>query len=345
MDPALYKDIHVKRGYTYHYYHTPPRHADKPTLLFIHGFPSTSYDWRRQAAHFANAGYGVLIPDMLGYGGSSKPILPAEYRNALVAKDVVEIVDAERLTNVVAVGHDWGSVILSRVADLFPDRFLGFAWLAVSYSAPQMEPFDLQAFMKRMHATIGRDMFGYWELFIQDDGYKLAEKNVSPCLHIRQFDSFFSIIYPTTPDIYYEWLSPSGKTIQWLTENRTSPRPEWMSEEEHTTAKEHLRRGGMRAPLCYYRVRVGDYNVADSKEILKAGRKFDRPALFFAGTRDGVCDATLNKGAMKKFAPHVKIVDMDTGHWIMLEATDRLNAELEGWVRGLHVGPVIAGRL
>lgn len=46
-----------------------------------------------------------------------------------------------------------------------------------------------------------------------------------------QFDSFFSIIYPTTPDLYYEWLSPSGKTIQWLTENRTSPRPEWMSEE------------------------------------------------------------------------------------------------------------------
>ncbi len=42
-----------------------------------------------------------------------------------------------------------------------------------------MEPFDLQAFMKRMHATIGRDMFGYWELFIQDDGYKLVEKNVS----------------------------------------------------------------------------------------------------------------------------------------------------------------------
>lgn len=107
MDPALYKDIQVKRGYTYHYYHTLPTDADKPTLLFIHGFPSTSYDWRRQAAHFANAGYGVLVPDMLGYGGSSKPTHPADYRNALVAKDVVEIVDAERLTNVVAVGHDW----------------------------------------------------------------------------------------------------------------------------------------------------------------------------------------------------------------------------------------------
>lgn len=82
-------------------------------------------------------------------------------------------------------------------------------------------------------------------------------------------------------------------------------------------------------------------------EILKAGRKFDRPALFFAGIRDGVCDATLNKGAMKKFAPHAKIVDVDTGHWIMLEATDRLNAELEGWVKGLRlqVGPAIAGRL
>ncbi len=107
MDPALCKDVKVKRGYTYHYYHTPPTDVKKPTLLFIHGFPSTSRDWTRQVVYFKHAGYGVLVPDCLGYGGTSKPTDPTVYRVALIATDIMEIVEKEGVKNVVAIGHDW----------------------------------------------------------------------------------------------------------------------------------------------------------------------------------------------------------------------------------------------
>lgn len=107
MDPALCKDVKVKRGYTYHYYHTPPTDVKKPTLLFIHGFPSTARDWTRQVVYFKHAGYGVLVPDCLGYGGTSKPTDPTVYRVALIATDIMEIVEKEGVKNVVAIGHDW----------------------------------------------------------------------------------------------------------------------------------------------------------------------------------------------------------------------------------------------
>ncbi|KAI0794219.1 alpha/beta-hydrolase [Fomes fomentarius] len=326
MDPTLYKDIQVKRGHIYHYYYSPPTDVNKPTLLFIHGFPSRSSDWKYQVAHFQDAGYGTLVPDCLGYGGTSKPIDPAEYRNALLAKDIVEIVEFEGPKNVVAIAHDWGSVILSRIADLFPDRFLGFAWLAVLYTAPSTQPLDLQGYIQFLRSITGRDMVGYWELFTQEDGYKLCEENL---------DSFLSLLYPESPDLLYEWLSPSGKLAQWLKEKRTSPRPQWLTEEEYNSAKAQLSSGGLRAPLCYYRVVVGDYSAPESEEIVKVARKFDCPALFVTGTRDGVCDATVYKAGMAKSVPHAKIVELDTGHWIMLEATERVNAELEEWVKGL----------
>ena len=106
MDSSLYKDIITSRGLKYHYYHSPAQ-TGKATLFFCHGFPSTSKDWRRMVPFFTDAGYGVIAPDMLGYGGTDKPLDPTLYVGSAVAKDLVDIVDAENLEKVVAVGHDW----------------------------------------------------------------------------------------------------------------------------------------------------------------------------------------------------------------------------------------------
>ena len=73
MDTSLYKDVKVSRGFNYHYYFSPPV-SGKPTLLFLHGFPSTLQDWARQIRYFQPKGYGILAPDMLGAGGTSKPL-------------------------------------------------------------------------------------------------------------------------------------------------------------------------------------------------------------------------------------------------------------------------------
>ena len=106
MDPTKFKDVQVKRGYTYHYYNSPAA-PGKPTLFFVHGFPSTSHDWRKFVPYFQSRGYGLIIPDLLGYGDTDKPTDPALYVSSLMSKDLAEILDAEKVKKVVAIGHDW----------------------------------------------------------------------------------------------------------------------------------------------------------------------------------------------------------------------------------------------
>ena len=106
MDASHYKTITVSRGLEYHYYATPAQEG-KPTLLLCHGFPSVANDWRRIVPFFEERGYGLIVPDMLGYGGTAKPTDPAEYVPSKMSKDLVELLDAEGVSQAIAIGYDW----------------------------------------------------------------------------------------------------------------------------------------------------------------------------------------------------------------------------------------------
>ncbi len=47
--------------------------GEGPVVLFCHGFPDTSYTWRRLMKAIASAGYQAIAPDMRGDGRSSAP--------------------------------------------------------------------------------------------------------------------------------------------------------------------------------------------------------------------------------------------------------------------------------
>lgn len=107
MDSSLYKDVKTTRGYSYHYYVTAGKDSSKPTILFLHGFPCSAQDWRKVVPYFEEAGYGVVVPDLLGYGGTDKPAETAEYRLSGICQDVVDVLDVEGSNKVIAIGHDW----------------------------------------------------------------------------------------------------------------------------------------------------------------------------------------------------------------------------------------------
>ena len=106
MDPSAYKTFTTTRDITYSYYLKAPT-GDKPYLFFLHGFPCSSFDWRRQIAFFTREDYGVVVPDMLGYGNTSKPTDPNAYKSTLICKDLVEVLDNEGIDQTIVIGHDW----------------------------------------------------------------------------------------------------------------------------------------------------------------------------------------------------------------------------------------------
>ncbi|KAH9940084.1 alpha/beta-hydrolase [Epithele typhae] len=318
MDPAKYKNATVRRSHTYHYYHSPAL-AGKPTLFFIHGFPSTSFDWSRQVAHFEPLGYGILVPDCLGYGGTSKPTDWAEFRHKLLADDLVDLIDAECLSDVVGIGHDWGSAVLSALAHHHQARFRAFVWLVVGYTPPSTQPFDLDAVCAMLKQTAGSEFMGYWKLMVAPHGPKLMEEKM---------DSFVQLVYPTDPGLWVENLCPTGALERWLTDDRQPGRATWMSEEEYKRIRNALLAGGMASPVSYYAVFVNNGNLADHEAIPEDAWYIRKPVLCFWAPRGG----SPGKGTMAKYAPHAKIIDLDVGHWPQMEATEEVNREFERWL-------------
>jgi soluble epoxide hydrolase / lipid-phosphate phosphatase len=106
MDASFYKDFNID-GLQYHYYYHPPKSSDVPTLLFLHGFPSNSDHWEHQVAYFSGKGYGVIAPDMLGYGGTSKPVDHKAFVVTTLATHCMGILDAEGIQKALVVSHDW----------------------------------------------------------------------------------------------------------------------------------------------------------------------------------------------------------------------------------------------
>ncbi|KAF9260805.1 alpha/beta-hydrolase [Marasmius fiardii PR-910] len=324
MNTNSYKDLKTSRGLNYHYYFSPPT-GGKHTLVLLHGFPSTSYDWRRQVPFFKEKGYGLIVPDMLGYGGTAKPTDPAEYKPSLITKDIVDILDEEKIEKVVVIGHDWGSRITCRFVQRYPERVIAIGLLAVGYQEPTVQ-FDYEKVLAFFKEKVGYEVFGYWEFFCQDEAPKLVEEN---------FEKFFNLTFPENPKQWIADFIPRGALKNYLTTKPVATPASWLNEEEKQIQSEALRKGGLAAPMCWYRVLLSDIASEDDKEIPAERYKTDKPVFFGAALEDHVAIAALNIHITKELCKNITVKEFQAGHWVQLQRADEVNKELEAWLGGL----------
>lgn len=86
-----------------------PTEAQQPSLLLIHGFPTSSWDWLPMWNDLAKH-YRVIALDMLGFGFSDKP----NNRNYSIhgQADIVEaLVAAKGLESFHVLAHDYGDTV------------------------------------------------------------------------------------------------------------------------------------------------------------------------------------------------------------------------------------------
>lgn len=94
-------------GTKYAYVHRAPISESRPYLIFVHGCPSSSWDWRHQVEAFSSLGYGIIAPDLLGYGLTDKPDDYREYKQKRMAEHVIAIMDRESVEMAIGIAHDW----------------------------------------------------------------------------------------------------------------------------------------------------------------------------------------------------------------------------------------------
>src|SRR4051794_37437795 len=96
-------------------------------VVFLHGFPQTSYQWRHQMAALSGAGYACFAPDNRGFGATDKP--DVRISRGLLARDVVRFLDAVGLDSAHLVTHDWGGIIGFKVVADHSERVRSIALL------------------------------------------------------------------------------------------------------------------------------------------------------------------------------------------------------------------------
>ena len=97
--------------------------ADGETLLLIHGEPTWAYLFRKMIPVFTQAGYRVVVPDLVGFGRSDKFTDEDAYSYPMQVEYMLELVRTLDLNNVTFFGQDWGGLIGLRVVAAAPDRF------------------------------------------------------------------------------------------------------------------------------------------------------------------------------------------------------------------------------
>jgi haloacetate dehalogenase len=100
--------------------------GDGPPLLLLHGYPQTHVMWHKVAPRLAED-FSVVIPDLRGYGDSSKP--PGGeghegYSKRAMAGDQVQVMASLGHKSFFVVGHDRGGRVTHRMALDYPEKLL-----------------------------------------------------------------------------------------------------------------------------------------------------------------------------------------------------------------------------
>lgn len=101
------------------YMYLPPK-PHKPVVTLMHGKNFNGAYWEQTATMLHEKGFGVLIPDQIGFGKSSKPI-HYQYSFAALAHNTRKLLDALDIDHSIIVGHSMGGMLATRFALLYPE--------------------------------------------------------------------------------------------------------------------------------------------------------------------------------------------------------------------------------
>jgi pimeloyl-ACP methyl ester carboxylesterase len=98
------------------------------TFLLVHGAWHSGRCWDRVVPLLAAAGHRALAPSLTGYGDKAHLLGPGVGLDTHV-DDIAGLIEAERLDDVVLVGHSYAGLVVSSVANRLPDRIAHLVYL------------------------------------------------------------------------------------------------------------------------------------------------------------------------------------------------------------------------
>ncbi|KAF2770518.1 alpha/beta-hydrolase [Teratosphaeria nubilosa] len=309
MDKFVHKTLATKpHDLTYSYYISPNFHdkvkAGLPVVMLIHGFPDDAYMWAGAMPLLSKLPYAFLIPDLLGFAGSSKPTEAKLYNNRQQANSLAQCLDAERVPkekSVIPIGHDWGSSVAQRFYLWYKERCLGLAILSLAYQIPSIEVFDLAEVNKATTMRFGYPQWEYWNFFTAPDAPEIMKQNLGRFYEVNNGvlpspdpaelgrDIWMREMF-CTPNAMREYITSTGKYA-----NFTVPLKHYEDGAGGARLRksfiDRLSRDGLEGPVQYYVSLKHNTNLEDERELCAKpnGARIDVPMLYIGETGDWVC--------------------------------------------------------
>jgi pimeloyl-ACP methyl ester carboxylesterase len=98
--------------------------SNGPVVVLLHGWPYDIHSYADVTPMLASAGYRVIVPYVRGCG-TTRFLSEESMRNgqqAVVAADVIDLMDALKIKQAIVAGYDWGARSADIVAALWPER-------------------------------------------------------------------------------------------------------------------------------------------------------------------------------------------------------------------------------
>lgn len=144
--------------------------GDGPAMVLLHGWPQTSYAWRKVMPALAEQ-FHVIAPDLRGMGATDKPDGPYDMRT--VAADIHALLVELDIQRPYIVGHDWGGLVARRFALDYPGEADRIAILDVAPHEQVLRTINAQSarglwhFFFNVHSAMAADLIeGREEIFL-----------------------------------------------------------------------------------------------------------------------------------------------------------------------------------
>ena len=130
-----------------------------PTVLFLHGNPTSSYIWRNILPHVTPVGRCVA-PDLIGYGHSAKPDIDYSFIDQF--RYLEAFIETVAPGPLFLVAQDWGTALAFHFGALHPEKVLGLAFMEYIRPAETYEDFHQKPQARDLFKAFRTEGVGEW---------------------------------------------------------------------------------------------------------------------------------------------------------------------------------------
>ncbi|KAM5343918.1 hypothetical protein ACJ41O_012455 [Fusarium nematophilum] len=333
MDALVQKQLINSRSLQYTYYASLVSNEtvsfDQPALLLLHGFPETAATWAALIPYLLTLGLRILVPDLLGYGGTSKPWDVSYFRSDAMASDLAEILSAENVSSVIPIGHDWGSFLAHRYYLYYPDQVDAIVMSSTYYEPPIREPINISRIAEEREELVGFPLGWYYAFFASPEAAPLLSGHV---------ESFLAAGYGED-GAQKETFGYRDSLRNWLLADKRRQLLEWARDLDMLKAAEEEFGGdGLVSPLLWYQAYVNGTHYEAEKQLPESADKIEVPTLILAGGDDPLGPVALYETEEAKAAvPDLTTVELDASHFIPVEKPFEMAESILKWLKSRNI--------